>query len=85
MSVPNTETTAPSAESASHTTQPRKDGLQRRSSVRWRLFLLLLVLVSVNYIDRGSISVALPIIQKEFNLAPSWWACCCPPSSGPTP
>ncbi|WP_077489580.1 MFS transporter [Sinomonas mesophila] len=42
----------------------------RRTNVRWKLFLLLLVLVAVNYIDRGSISVALPIIQKEFNLGP---------------
>src|SRR5579859_7052219 len=41
-----------------------------RSNVRWKLFVLLLVLVGVNYIDRGSISVALPIIQKEFGLAP---------------
>ncbi|MDR6638457.1 MFS transporter [Paenarthrobacter nitroguajacolicus] len=47
-----------------------KNGVQRRTNVRWKLFILLLVLVSVNYIDRGSISVALPIIQKEFNLPP---------------
>ncbi|HKT58006.1 MAG TPA: MFS transporter [Microbacterium sp.] len=38
--------------------------------MRWRLFLILLLLVSVNYIDRGSISVALPIIQKDFHLSP---------------
>lgn len=42
----------------------------KRSNVRWKLFVLLLVLVTVNYVDRGSISVALPIIQKEFNLTP---------------
>lgn len=40
------------------------------TKVRWKLFVLLLVLVTVNYVDRGSISVALPIIQKEFNLSP---------------
>ncbi|WP_309081842.1 MFS transporter [Zhihengliuella sp.] len=40
------------------------------TNVRWKLFLLLLVLVTVNYIDRGSISVALPMIQEEFNLPP---------------
>lgn len=45
-------------------------GSARRSTVRWRLFLILLLLVSVNYIDRGSISVALPIIQKDFHLSP---------------
>ncbi|MDQ4213518.1 MFS transporter [Microbacterium capsulatum] len=38
--------------------------------VRWRLFILLLILVTVNYVDRGSISVALPIIQKDFHLSP---------------
>ncbi len=65
MSVNNTETAIPEAEGTTG-----KDGAQRRTNVRWRLFLLLLVLVAVNYIDRGSISVALPIIQKEFNLAP---------------
>ena len=41
----------------------------RKSNVRWRLFGLLLVLVTVNYVDRGSISVALPIISKEFGLS----------------
>lgn len=72
MSIPNTETAA-SAEGIStdpHSDEPGKGGVQRRTTVRWKLFLLLLVLVAVNYIDRGSISVALPIIQKEFNLAP---------------
>lgn len=41
-----------------------------RTGVRWKLFVLLLVLVTVNYVDRGSISVALPLIQKEFRLTP---------------
>jgi ACS family D-galactonate transporter-like MFS transporter len=38
--------------------------------VRWKLFVLLLVLVTLNYVDRGSISVAMPLIQDEFDLAP---------------
>ena len=71
MSIPNTETAAADGTLDSSTTnEPQKDGAQRRTTVRWKLFLLLLVLVAVNYIDRGSISVALPIIQEEFNLAP---------------
>lgn len=37
--------------------------------VRWKIFLLLLVLVTVNYVDRGSISVALPLLKKEFGLS----------------
>ena len=65
MSVQNTETAVPLPDD-----KTGKDGVQRRTNVRWKMFLLLLVLVAVNYIDRGSISVALPIIQKEFNLAP---------------
>lgn len=39
------------------------------SKVRWKLFIFLLVLVTVNYVDRGSISVAMPLIGKEFNLS----------------
>lgn len=86
MSIPNTETTATSPEATPGTAdEPGKDGTQRRTAVRWKLFLLLLVLVSVNYIDRGSISVALPIIQRNSISPPNWWACCSPRSSGPTP
>ncbi|WP_020659931.1 MFS transporter [Amycolatopsis benzoatilytica] len=52
-------------------TQPAGSAPARRTNVRWTLFVLLLVLVTVNYVDRGSISVALPLIQKEFGLSPS--------------
>lgn len=40
------------------------------SNTRWRLFGLLLLLVTVNYIDRGSLSVALPMIKTEFGIGP---------------
>lgn len=43
----------------------------RRSSVRWKIFLLMLFLISINYIDRASLSVAMPLIAKEFNLDPA--------------
>jgi MFS transporter, ACS family, D-galactonate transporter len=43
----------------------------RRSSVRWKIFLLLLFLIAINYIDRASLSVAMPLIAKEFNLDPA--------------
>lgn len=49
---------------------PKTDPPPTMTNVRWKLFILLLVLVTVNYVDRGSISVALPMIQKEFDLAP---------------
>lgn len=51
-------------------TQPPASATETRTNVRWKLFVLLLVLVTVNYVDRGSISVALPVIQKEFGLSP---------------
>jgi len=41
------------------------------TNVRWRIFLLMLMLVTINYVDRASISVAMPIIGKEFQLDPA--------------
>jgi ACS family D-galactonate transporter-like MFS transporter len=43
--------------------------LPRRSGVRWRIFFLLLLLVSINYVDRASLLVALPVISAEFKLS----------------
>jgi ACS family D-galactonate transporter-like MFS transporter len=40
--------------------------------VRWKIFFLMLFLVSVNYIDRASLSVAMPLISKEFSIDPAW-------------
>jgi ACS family D-galactonate transporter-like MFS transporter len=45
--------------------------VSRRTGVRWRIFLLMLMLISVNYIDRASLSVAMPRISKEFGIAPA--------------
>lgn len=42
-----------------------------RSSVRWKIFLMMLLLVAINYIDRASLSVAMPLIAKEFDLSPA--------------
>ncbi|MDR5814185.1 MULTISPECIES: MFS transporter [unclassified Caballeronia] len=42
----------------------------RMTSVRWKIFLLLLLLVSINYIDRAALSVAMPAIAAEFDLSP---------------
>ena len=39
--------------------------------VRWWMFLLMLILTSINYIDRTSLSVAMPLIGKEFALDPA--------------
>ncbi|HLH48838.1 MAG TPA: MFS transporter [Roseiarcus sp.] len=43
----------------------------RPTAVRWRIFLLMLALIALNYVDRASLSVAMPMIGKEFHLDPS--------------
>lgn len=37
---------------------------------RWIIVGLLLLSVGINYIDRGSLSVAAPVLSKEFELSP---------------
>jgi ACS family D-galactonate transporter-like MFS transporter len=44
---------------------------ERRTSVRWRIFLIMLLLTAINYIDRASLSVALPLISSEFQIPPA--------------
>jgi len=46
-------------------------GAQQPSAVRWRIFLMMLMLISINYIDRASLSVAMPLIAKEFDIGPA--------------
>lgn len=41
------------------------------TKVRWKIFLMMLFLIAVNYIDRASLSVAMPMIAKEFDLSPA--------------
>lgn len=53
----------PAAVSTSHAEAPTK--------VRWKIFLMMLFLISINYIDRASLSVAMPLIAKEFDLSPT--------------
>lgn len=38
------------------------------TNVRWRIFLLMLMLIAINYVDRASISVAMPVISREFDI-----------------
>src|SRR6516164_7774907 len=44
---------------------------QVATRVRWKIFLLMLMLFSVNYIDRTSLSVAMPLIGIEFGPDPA--------------
>lgn len=39
--------------------------------VRWKIFSMMLFLITINYIDRASLSVAMPLIGKEFDLSPA--------------
>src|SRR6202790_5244121 len=43
----------------------------KATGVRWKIFLLMLFLISINYIDRASLSVAMPLTSKEFDLDPA--------------
>src|SRR5258708_25424014 len=42
--------------------------LGQKTAVRWKICVLMLFLITINYIDRASLSVAMPLIAKEFNL-----------------
>ncbi|MBN3846976.1 MULTISPECIES: MFS transporter [Burkholderiaceae] len=44
---------------------------QGKTAVRWKIFFVLLVLVAINYIDRASLSVAMPLISKDFDIDPA--------------
>src|SRR5262252_2001383 len=47
------------------------DNTARPTQVRWKIFLMMLFLISINYIDRASLSVAMPLISKEFDIGPA--------------
>ena len=44
---------------------------ERRTRMPIALVMLLAFALLINYVDRGSIGIAAPLIQKEFNLSPS--------------
>ena len=44
---------------------------EKPTAVRWKIFFLMLFLISINYIDRASLSVAMPLISEEFGLTPT--------------
>ncbi|MCM3587855.1 MFS transporter [Mesobacillus maritimus] len=41
------------------------------TNVRWRVFIMLLLLVTINYVDRAVLSIAMPEIQKDLSLDPA--------------
>lgn len=44
---------------------------EKRTSARWSIFAILLILCTINYVDRAVLSVCMPSIQKELNLDPA--------------
>ena len=44
---------------------------EKPTSVRWSIFIILLILCTINYIDRAVLSVTMPSIQKELGLDPA--------------
>jgi len=47
------------------------DQVSAPTRVRWKIFLMMLMLIYINYIDRSSLSVAMPLIAKEFDIGPA--------------
>jgi MFS transporter, ACS family, D-galactonate transporter len=43
---------------------------QAQTRVRWRIFLIMWGVVLLNFVDRASISIALPLITEEFQVGP---------------
>lgn len=50
---------------------PDGGGSQMATRVRWNIFFLMLLMVTINYVDRASISIAMPLIGKEFKIDPA--------------
>ena len=38
------------------------------TTVRWKIFILMLLLGAINYIDRTSLAIAMPYIVEEFDI-----------------
>jgi len=45
---------------------------RKASTVRWRIFAIIFVLVVINLIDRVTLSIAMPTIAKEFAIEPAF-------------
>jgi ACS family D-galactonate transporter-like MFS transporter len=59
-----------SIEQSHRYTAPQGSPMERPTRVRWTMFALVFVIVIVNFIDRASLSVAMPMIAGEFDLSP---------------
>ena len=44
---------------------------QKPTSARWSIFVVLLILCTINYVDRAVLSICMPSIQKDLSLDPA--------------
>lgn len=51
-------------------TADAKTGTRKLSRAEWTLLTLLIASIFINYIDRGNLSIAAPLIEKELALSP---------------
>src|ERR1700745_2648639 len=68
---PTSRDTAGGPRSASATAGSLNHRPPLQTGIRCKIFFVLLSLVAINYIDRASLSVAMPLIAKEFDLDPA--------------
>lgn len=45
-----------------------QQGVTAPTKVRWNIFIIMLILGCVNYMDRTTLSIAMPLITKEFGI-----------------
>lgn len=48
--------------------QPSSVTKKKPTIIRWLIFILMLILGAINYIDRTSLGIAMPFIQEEFGI-----------------
>ncbi|MEM0150649.1 MAG: MFS transporter [Thermoplasmata archaeon] len=44
--------------------------VKKIGNIRWTIVLLMFAIITFDYIDRGVVTVAMPVLTKEFNLSP---------------
>ena len=52
--------------------QPIILSTSKPTNVRWQIFLTMLALATINYVDRAVLSIAMPVIQKDLQLDPAF-------------
>lgn len=47
---------------------PPSEHSQKPTSIRWEIFILMLILGTINYVDRASLAIAMPHIVADFHI-----------------